>query len=198
MIPWRRVQRRPRRQRRPERGFLRRDAGRRVTRLAVCLLDTANWLLLRWRQLGLAKSKGSNRSDYAFISGPRARSTDPHGAGDVPRHRTPARARAGRTASCARLCTLWPLPLPHTGEDVHAADRPHTPRHRVRTLPLWPLVSFPTQLPLTPLTRTQRAAIRTSHTLGGLPPSGWSGQSTPSHTPSLTSTATACPPPGGT
>ena len=57
----------------------------------------------------------------------------------------PARARAGRTASCARLCTLWPLPLPHTGEDVHAADRPHTPRHRVRTLPLWPLVSFPTQ-----------------------------------------------------
>ena len=57
----------------------------------------------------------------------------------------PARARAGRTASCARLCTLWPLPLPHTGEDVHAADRPHTPRHRVRTLPLEPLVSFPTQ-----------------------------------------------------
>ena len=57
----------------------------------------------------------------------------------------PARARAGRTASCARHCTLWPLPLPHTGEDVHAADRPHTPRHRVRTLPLWPLVSFPTQ-----------------------------------------------------
>ena len=59
----------------------------------------------------------------------------------------PARARAGRTASCARHCTLWPLPLPHTGEDVHAADRPHTPRHRVRTLPLWPLVSFPTQYP---------------------------------------------------
>ena len=57
----------------------------------------------------------------------------------------PARARAGRTASCARHCTLWPLPLPHTGEDVHAADRPHTPRNRVRTLPLWPLVSFPTQ-----------------------------------------------------
>ena len=59
----------------------------------------------------------------------------------------PARARAGRTASCARPCTLWPLPLPHTGEDVHAADRPHTPRHRVRTLPLWPLVSFPTHTP---------------------------------------------------
>ena len=57
----------------------------------------------------------------------------------------PARARAGRTASCARLCTLWPLPLPQTGEDVHASDRPHTPRHRVRTLPLEPLVSFPTQ-----------------------------------------------------
>ena len=56
----------------------------------------------------------------------------------------PARARAGRTASCARLCTLWPLPLPQTGEDVHASDRPHTPRHRVRTLPLEPLVSFPT------------------------------------------------------
>ena len=57
----------------------------------------------------------------------------------------PARARAGRTASCARLCTLWPLPLPQTGEDVRASDRPHTPRHRVRTLPLEPLMSFSTQ-----------------------------------------------------
>ena len=97
------------------------------------------------------QKQGSNRSDYVFISGPRARSTDPHGAAEqvmCPDTAPPARARAGRTASCARHCTLWPLPLPHTGEDVHAADRPHTPRHRVRTLPLWPLVSFPTQLPL--------------------------------------------------
>ena len=114
----------------------------------------------------------------------------------------PARARAGRTASCARLCTLWPLPLPHTGEDVHAADRPHTPRYRVRTLPLWPLVSFPTQLPLTPLTRTQRAAIRTYHPPGGGPSSplwlAWAEHTPLTHTPSPSpSTPSGSLPPSG-
>ena len=99
---------------------------------------------------------GSNRSEYVFIFRPpeptqRTRTEQVMCPDTAP----PARARAGRTASCARLCTLWPLPLPHTGEDVHAADRPHTPRHRVRTLPLWPLVSFPTHPPTATTNRLQ-------------------------------------------
>ena len=118
-----------------------------MTRLAVCPLYTDNWATLAMAAAWLAKSKGSNRSDYVFIPPPeRAQRTRTEQV-MCPDTAPPARARAGRTASCARLCALWPLPLPHTGEDVHAADRPHTPRHRVRTLPLWPLVSFPTHTP---------------------------------------------------
>ena len=103
-------------------------------------------LLLRWRQLGLAKSKDPTEVITCLFPAPEPAQRTRTEQVMCPDTAPPARARAGRTASCARHCTLWPLPLPHTGEDVHAADRPHTPRHRVRTLPLWLLVSFPTQL----------------------------------------------------
>ena len=127
--------------------LLRRDAGRRVTRLAVCPLYTDNWATLAMAAAWLAKARDPTEVITCLFPAPEPAQRTRTEQVMCPDTAPPARARAGRTASCARLCTLWPLPLPHTGEDVHASDRPHTPRHRVRTLPLWPLVSFPTHGP---------------------------------------------------
>ena len=126
---------------------LRRDAGRRVTRLAVCPLYTDNWATLAMAAAWLAKARDPTEVITCLFPAPEPAQRTRTEQVMCPDTAPPARARAGRTASCARLCTLWPLPLPHTGEDVHASDRPHTPRHRVRTLPLEPLVSFPTHTP---------------------------------------------------
>ena len=125
--------------------WLRRDAGRRVTRLAVCPLYTDNWATLAMAAAWLAKARDPTEVITCLFPAPEPAQRTRTEQVMCPDTAPPARARAGRTASCARHCTLWPLPLPHTGEDVHASDRPHTPRHRVRTLPLEPLVSFPTQ-----------------------------------------------------
>ena len=126
---------------------VRRDAGRRVTRLAVCPLYTDNWATLAMAGAWLAKARDPTEVITCLFPAPEPAQRTRTEQVMCPDTAPPARARAGRTASCARLCTLWPLPLPHTGEDVHASDRPHTPRHRVRTLPLEPLVSFPTHTP---------------------------------------------------
>ena len=125
----------------------RQDAGRRVTRLAVCPLYTDNWATLAMAAAWLAKARDPTEVITRLFPAPEPAQRTRTEQVMCPDTAPPARARAGRTASCARLCTLWPLPLPQTGEDVHATDRPHTPRHRVRTLPLWPLVWFPTHGP---------------------------------------------------